>query len=50
MKAFDYARPSAEAEAKSTAGRAAGARFIAGGTLLAICSGSTSNARTWSST
>ncbi len=33
MKAFDYARPSAEAEAID-AGRAAGARFIAGGTLL----------------
>ena len=33
MKAFDYAKPSADAEA-IRAGQAAGARFIAGGTLL----------------
>ena len=33
MKAFDYAKPSADGEA-IRAGKAAGARFIAGGTLL----------------
>jgi len=33
MKAFDYAKPNAEAEA-IRAGQASGARFIAGGTLL----------------